>query len=781
MDGCGFVWLRNDGDRFSRDAISPNSSSSSVPIKLPRINWSEGAAGPDVVGESCSLTGQVTKVRNTEPDNMCADRRSTQLVYNFMDVNSDGLPDLVAALHYDEILYKPENDATWYPTAGTLHNTTDGSIDEIQGVGGDMGTWWCRGDLEHESARDGKFKMYWYENKGPAVGFFDLTEPKFISSPIPLNANVGSSTPLSAAYGYRKSLGSSTFTDINGDGNIDAIWSDGYNNAKKISGGQTLGPASPTTIRWSVHLGDGEGSFYGPPDDPLNLPYPWEVPGDAQISMETRGLDDGEAMNYSLSELVDVNADGLDDLVYWFNENLLTLNVGSFTLNGSSRIYLNNGQGFEHVNGVWNQPKLTDDPDRPGSTTSMSAFKDNAGLSGAFLNAVGNSRIRFSDFDSDGRPDLLSLQELLLPWETYVPAYGVASDPKIYINPGMGTLLTPPIGSSSSVFTGPDVMQHGVVLRESEWEVSGDFIDLNGDGEPETVTPTYSKGSGFFLMSRDTAEQPLRLLNQIDNGNGGITEIRYAAHNDPSVATDSQADYAVMPRHIWVVKEVTSTDTIGGVTGVSDVKYGTPVWNQDTRGDWGFRGFDSMETSSIHDVGATTGFSVTEKKYGYDVDWSGRVEETRVTADGALASVATNFWVQRDLFGGASKSFHNELSQRSVCEGTCLTTYVRRGFVPLVSADLADGIELAWVTEESNTQQVPGTVETKGDLRNVLSYELHSSASKYWLLQTESNRSVFEPAPSGRIVGAPRDSIFHLGGEQENEIWRIQKSSKRTS
>ncbi|MCP4449366.1 MAG: transposase [Myxococcales bacterium] len=36
-------------------------------------------------------------------------------------------------------------------------------------------------------------------------------------------------------------------------------------------------------------------------------------------------------------------------------------------------------------------------------------------------------------------------------------------------------------------------------------------------------------------------------------------------------------------------------------------------------------------------------------------------------------------------------------------------------------------------------------------------------------------------APSGRIVGAPRDSIFHLGGEQENEIWRIQKSSKRTS
>jgi len=394
----------------------------------------------------------------------------------------------------------------------------------------------------------------------------------------------------------------------------------------------------------------------------------------------------------------------------------------------------------------------------------MSAFLDHDPAPGDFKNASGDSRVRFSDFDSDGRPDLFSRQAIYAPGGTFVPPYSsptTPGDPILYINPGLGTLTTPLV--SDSIVTAAGFMAHEIELTESQWEVTHDFIDLSGDGEPEMVEP---KQSHLRLANRDTAGQPLRLLNTIDNGNGGLTEITYAAQNDPAVAAASQADYAVMPRHMWVVKDVTTTDTTTGLTAVQDVKYGSPVWNENDRGKWGFRGFTSIVSSSAHAVGATTGFRKTVKNYGYEPDWSGRLDETLTYGDDGLASIQRANWEAYELFGGSTKSFHNELGQSTVCDGepntvSCeangLTTYSRSSYVPLKSADTGDGIELAWVRDVSNLQQelAPiGFAQTVGDLLETVDYELHSSASKYWLLQTESNRSVVDDSttdwqPSG--------------------------------
>tara|TARA_R110002073_G_scaffold123819_3_gene267676 strand:- start:40186 stop:44361 length:4176 start_codon:yes stop_codon:yes gene_type:complete len=785
MDGCGMVWLRNDGTEFSDDDISAKPSSSSMAIKLPRLNWRRGDGLPQAgTDEHCSLTGQVTGLRNTDVQHLCNDYPTTRLIYRFMDIDADGLPDLVTALSYDDHLYDPAKDASWPPQfQANAPTVVDGSIGDPEGASPHGNAECTNGrGMEPERGTNNRFLMFWYRNKGPKAGFFDLTEPMQRYLPIPLSANVGASTPIESTGALEVSFGPSTFTDIDGDGFIDAIWSDGYNNTREMSVGQVPDEDNLTNL-WSVHRGDGTGNFHEYPSGAMGVPgvdcqnsascpYPWPVPDGAQVSSELSGLgvSNSQASTYSLSQLVDVNADGLVDLIYWDSPTPAAIYPSQF-----SRIYLNNGHGFDHVDSAWNQPKLTDDSKRAHSTPSMSAYRDlDTAPRGYYHNAEGESRYRFSDFDSDGRPDLLSRQVLGVPWDTdatdpydpYQYPFTTPTSPTLYINPGLGTLITPD-NASGGIASVPGFMDHKVALSEFEWEVTSDFIDLNGDGEPETVSA--NNGSGFNLWGRATGDQPLRLLNQIDNGNGGITSISYASHNDPDVAFN-QSSYSVMPNHLWVVKDVTLTDSVSGTTSVSGVKYADPVWNQNSHGKWGFRGFTAIKTSGAHGVGETSGFPVTQQTYGYEKDWSGRLDETVVNVGGLVSSIARNTWNPYPLFGGTVLSYHVDKSETwnclgstdgsflgySACVGSNPTLTHDTIWSPAVSHFGGDSTQLLYYPSKRTTYGpgLNGPSEDGSKIEDSV-YRVYSDATQYWASIYQVESSVVEggiPVPVSLIT-----------------------------
>ncbi len=736
FNGCGMVWLRNEGDKFSSDTIS--SSSSALPIKLPRVDWRYGESEPGN-GESCSLTGQVTAVKNTNPANLCGSLNTTRLLYNFMDVDSDGRPDLVISLNYDSTFYKPANDTSWPPMPWNQNNVDGGGV-EVGGVGPLPVGFSCHASLEPEKFGD-NFRMYWYPNQGPEAGFFDLSQPHTIASPIPLTPNVGDSSSTFATFngGHRIGYNRRTFTDINGDGMIDAIWADGNNNQQFAPNGSEPDVNSPTTI-WSVSLGDGKGGFHRS----SNGPYPWFVPKGAEPSAQLTSVGDfgflgNQIRAVALSQLIDVNGDGLSDLVYHQSPTPKAIDLNADT----ARIYLNTGVGFQYHASNWTgAPELVQDPQRPIVSSNLSAFEEVSAWTISMENGVGGSKIRFSDFDSDGRPDLVSRHNL--EWPTSTLPYTNTSPARLYINPGLGTLNNPV--NSSAPF-----MAHNVNVTSDEWIVTSDFLDLDGDGQPENVS---SDGpTNFRLSVRDSGDQPLRLLNEIDNGQGGITEISYAAQNAGAVATSSQSGDAVMPSHLWVVKDVQLTDNVSSTVGIAEVKYGDPVWNQNDRGKWGFRGFESIETSHVHAPGDTQGFAVTERKYDYDLDWSGRQVETVVYADGfptgseGVASITRATHAAYLLFGGTTVSYLLDKSEtrncRNITEGSfqgyaeCTQgppTTVHETIWKSLKSDSEAGAnpELAYYDYMTTTYGALGKVNIPGTQFGYQHYILYSDASHYW-------------------------------------------------
>jgi hypothetical protein len=100
------------------------------------------------------------------------------------------------------------------------------------------------------------------------------------------------------------------------------------------------------------------------------------------------------------------------------------------------------------------------------------------------------------------------------------------------------------------------------------------------------------------------------------------------------------------------------------------------------------------------------------------------------------------------------------------------STTVREVTSALVAGTLVTGDAPQWLVSSSVSPDV--ILAVRNGLLDVQTRKLIDhlqSSSLRWLALS----------PTGRIVGASRDSSFHLGGERENEIWRIQKSSRKTS
>ncbi|MEZ4398587.1 MAG: toxin TcdB middle/N-terminal domain-containing protein [Kofleriaceae bacterium] len=104
---CKFTWQRNLGRQPSGVLFS----APSAPIKLPRLPWANFNATHGAT-EYCSLSGQKTDIENKTPGYNCDGPHGSQLAYRWLDMNGDGLPDLVTAVHQESQYFDVELLAT---------------------------------------------------------------------------------------------------------------------------------------------------------------------------------------------------------------------------------------------------------------------------------------------------------------------------------------------------------------------------------------------------------------------------------------------------------------------------------------------------------------------------------------------------------------------------------------------------------------------------------------------------------------------------------------------
>lgn len=790
-------------------AGSLGSANSGSDHELPVIPWKNQAIGP-VGDEGCSLAGQFTMhTTHDHPKPTKCPNTGAYNAYKFMDMNADGLPDLVTEVsadpgwlfswdtgsgmddpdlpdydpndigecpvidpgrlaitevcdsfgfcEFDESMVATALDSSDRQLCGVLAAEVDPnpvrngsrSLEEI------LHTWEGENLVIPDytqcpiaprrvpQTHNGRYVWHWYENTG---GQF-AANSNLTLAPVPLSANAGDAhfgTTSSSSATHR------AFFDITGDGITDAI---------SMDSNDYLGlPGSAGNVWW-VWPGDGDGNFLHRRLDALGRrePFMWHVPVGSQLSTSASGWflpasDLPDAWTSGTSAVRDVNADGLPDLLRYLEppRNL----AGTY-------VFLNSGTGFKSFTGFSGNIAPVDEQggyllsveDQDGATspdlqfltlahTSLSAVYDELGdATDRFIpNATRESRLVLADIDGDGLLDRHTRAGFDPQQERAPLVIWGAAEGRMRRNSSL----------APANFTVANPLTERIVATPSHWSLKATFMDFNGDG-------VLDQGESGVYRTDDFSDGiPMRLMVTVNNGNGRTSKIRYAPHNSGEVATSNQGDGG-MPHHTWVVKSVEHDQAVA--TGmptmpnsIMEVKYGAPVWNEDNHGRWGFRGFESIETSSPHAIGATSGFSVTENRYDYSLDWSGRISETVTYADGfdklAAGSIVEQTYALKELFEGAAKSFQPWLTVTRNCTeedesvdsfvgyATCLArprdSWSSNAYSPLRAFGAASTTPaLAYVHSQTTRLIAPGY--TDGARLEALSYKLFSNEDTYWL------------------------------------------------
>ena len=208
-----------------------------------------------------------------------------------------------------------------------------------------------------------------------------------------------------------------------------------------------------------------------------------------------------------LTRLMDINGDGLPDV-------LSSRTPGWFTPGGGATVWLNDGKGYNKTESYKLPVTLQSTAQKDGYCRFIDLNSDGktdiicyqvgwswatesfeAGLVGAWINTgtgwqesisyrpptAINSRVRVSDVNGDGLPDLIE------------SGFG-----RVYLNTGNGWALSPtfvvPVTFGSITVNrcwGADQCSSDTIL-----DSGARLIDLNGDGLPDIVL--YRQGAGFF-------------------------------------------------------------------------------------------------------------------------------------------------------------------------------------------------------------------------------------------------------------------------------------------
>jgi RHS repeat-associated protein len=268
-------------------------------------------------------------------------------------------------------------------------------------------------------------------------------------------------------------------------------------------------------------------------------------------------------------------------------------------------------------------------------------------------------------------------------------------------------------------------------------------------------------------------------MTTIDNGRGAKSFVTYASMHD-TTAVEQHPELSwfdgrpkASPRTQWVVKQVRVRDNLPAQDTTTSYFYKNPRYGADDRNRYGFRGFE--EVTITGQSGAKT-----VETYGYDVDWSGRLDKTIVkAADGQIHTIAKTKWERRPLFFGLITTVHATESEAFICangqnESTCTAAAApgyTRNLTTLTqySSTTSPGNGLLWAATQTITQS--NVAASNGDRRTISTFHLHADASNYMLRPKETVREALD-AGTWKLFGKSRetwDATYRL--KQTDEFW----------
>ena len=620
-EDCGFYWQKNLGYGFEearRHVRRPHLPYGDVPD-----DWRE-QAGPASVDPAqwCSLNAQRTLYENVDVnlDDICESGghhvRTPSLVnWRFLDVNLDGLVDMVAAIDANVAGLDPA--AVQFEGVTWRHNVTSrrskGSfVAEIRALQDKAASDLTEACVERRPFAIGD-RYPWIVFRNEGYGTFAAT-PEVIEMPVPLVASTASgrtavgSQQVGSAFGdvfhpdsfqagaAWKQADPFAFADIDGDGIQDIISS--FKSDEEIAGGEPV-------MQWNVLRGLSDGLFEGKGGS--EQPYAFgAVPGShangvtiSGVSLLTTSTGASYDRRFSgvASGLFELNGDGLPeflwtklvsqdgDLVDWQTIGYGHSNLGdrfrncetphkcAVTFSSMRSI----GSGAVYNLASRHSLDIRDDQ---YNVNEGSTWTDNAWI----------------DVDGDGRQDLVSGVS-----NPYLPAWK-------RVRYSDGEQLLEPRDLPYPIGLGVHQVEDGLSWFSSD--ASRMLLDIDGDGRLDAMlrhggsndqdddgvldgTTVDDSGDLRTWSVFRSAHRPVGLLTRIDNGHGGSTHIEYASVRDQWVVRDWK-----LPVHAWVVSAMSSDSGDGAPAQVTRYEYGDAAWNLDADGRWGYRGFGFMAVTS---------------------------------------------------------------------------------------------------------------------------------------------------------------------------------------
>ena len=549
FEDCAFQWDRNTGNGFGDDGGV---------VAFPTFRH--------VPGSECSLAGHIINANLERPACSEEENNDSYLSYRFLDMNSDGLSDLVAAVHYNPHYYDPALDAIAQTRWGldqaclasramcsdvsevcatddcdiddeetdrqlaaaskvpchTLMNEPGEEPDEADDGGGEPPPTTCRPQHRQPLTACGTYPWEIYWNLGN--GEFNMDEPTLVFQPLPLESDFGDSSLGNSGRLGRLTSTDHAIIDLDGDGYLD---------------GAIRSTSNPNV--WTVFRGDGSGTLRPRSD---GLPYLWSVPSGPPRMYQTRTfneLEGGNVLGHVLSgsSLMDMNGDGFVDLL-WADPTLSPSDVV---------VFLNKRNGFRSGGG-----DLLDGGTSLGTPSVRESLTIGQGEVD-FIDYGTRTSLRFPvDYDQDGWVDFFEKNPP--PSEATRFRYGNGGG-------GLGsgrTLDATEAAGFPQVLDSPNL--------DHNWRIFRDFIDLDGDGVTEFVEPANGDIDGdgnadLWRMRQDQRDgSPMRLLRRIDNGAGGQIAVTYRASTDPQIDIPGTNDQLGMPSHTWLVQQVATSGLV---------------------------------------------------------------------------------------------------------------------------------------------------------------------------------------------------------------------------